>query len=82
MLDELLDRQLHRAHRRRSPFDVLLGGAEPGPVLCERRGGGQHLRRGARCMRGAVTEPVGDSGGGRREPRGFGLAIAFLYVCR
>ena len=60
---------------------MLLGGAEPGPVLRERRGGGEHLRCGARRVRGAITEPVGDGGGGRRKPRGFGGPVAFLYIC-
>ena len=79
-VDELLDRFDHGAHRRGAAGDALLGGADPGPVLGQRRGRRQHLRRRARRVGGPVTQPGGDGRGGRGEPRGLGGAVGFVDI--
>ena len=60
IVDELLDGPDHRADRRAALADPLLGGADPGPVLRQRRRGRQHLRGRAGGVRGPLAQPVGD----------------------
>ena len=81
-VDELLGGLGHGAHRRGATGDPLLGGAEPGPVLRQRRGRRQHLRRRAGRVRRPVAKPVGDGRGGRAEPRRLGGAVGFVDIGR
>ena len=82
-VDEL--RRLRRPRRATAGvpcLDALLRGAQPGAVLRQRGGGGEHLRRSAGRVRRAVPEPVGDGGGGGGEPRRLGGPVCLLDICR
>ena len=56
-VDELVDGRDHGARRGGACVDELLGGAQPGAVLRQRGRRGQHLRRGAGRVGGAVAQP-------------------------
>ena len=77
-VDELFDRRDHRRDSRGAVLDALLRRPQPGPVLCERGGGGEDLRGRAGRVRRAIPQPIGHRGGGRAEPRGLGGSIGFL----
>ena len=81
-VDELVDGGHHRAHGGGPCVDVLLGGAQPGPVLRQRGRRGQHLGRHAGRVRGPVAQPGGDRSGRGGEARRLGGTVRLVDLGR
>ncbi len=82
-VDELVDGGHHRAHGRGSCIDVLFGGTDPGSVLCQCGGRGQHLGRRAGRVRGPVAQSCGDDSDRLGEAGRFSGTVGLVHLgCR
>ena len=79
-VDELGDRLGGGPHRGHAFLDALLGGAQPGPVLRERRGGGQDLGRRTGGTGGTRAQPLGDGGRRGGEPCGLRVPVRLGHL--
>ncbi len=75
---DLVDCACDRLRGGGAAADPLLGVGQPGPVLRQRRRGGEHLRGDARRVRRPRPQPFGHRRRGRGEPRHLGGSVGFV----